>query len=175
MISLTTTISGNRLSRLRIVKTSRREGPSVSIRAMPWQYRSQALSSKWSVMSHRPFPAIAVWLHPDRNLCGSIIDLGIDRWVKASCWSPDRTFLVDHTIEAARDGSSSPTSLAVALVLQFAAHVVVGLIEKSDETVDLSARLEAEPADSNKDILRCGILADVQPIKAGYWGKVQTC
>jgi hypothetical protein len=74
-----------------------------------------------------------------------------------------------------RDGSSSPTSLAVALVLQFAAHVVVGLIEKSDETVDLSARLEAEPADSNKDILRCGILADVQPIKAGYWGKVQTC
>jgi hypothetical protein len=101
----------------------------------------------------------------------SLVDLGIDQRVRPIAGRPIGLFLVDHTIEAAEGRLVVANLLAVALVFPFAAHVVVGLIEKSDETVDLSARLEAEPADSNKDILRCGILADVQPIKAGYWGK----
>jgi hypothetical protein len=61
--------------------------------------------------------------------------------------------------------------LCVAAVLIIDAHVVLGLIQESDQPIDFLSGLLTELPNRAEDVGRLCVGRDVQPIQAGYRGK----
>jgi hypothetical protein len=72
--------------------------------------------------------------------------------------------LVSHPIER----TERRLQVAVVrLVFRLQLHVVVGLVQKSDQPIYLVSGLFAEPAYRSEDIGRLCVGRDVQPVQAG--------